>query len=243
VIPGPAAAVLGLSTSALPAATIAELVNLQLKLKSVVSKLSTYTVDAARVSALPHGDPARSPSPPPIYDNRGVKVNTREKRWKERLEDERMDALERMADIQKAANAAQAPAPVAQQQQLQQQQQPGNPYAPANGAYSGGQQQQQQQQLPGQSANPYGGLAGFAVGSGFKKRKKTLKCFINTKDFPTYNFIGLVIGPRGKTQKEMEGKTGTKIAVRGKGSVKEGSRGRRDGRPMIDGEWSGVKWN
>lgn len=63
-------------------------------------------------------------------------------------------------------------------------------------------------------------------------RKRTKKIYIPVEDHPTYNFIGLIIGPRGKTQKEMEGKTGCKIAIRGKGSVKEGARGRRDGKIM-----------
>lgn len=34
--------------------------------------------------------------------------------------------------------------------------------------------------------------------------------------------VGLLIGPRGNTLKEMEQKSGAKIAIRGKGSVKEG---------------------
>ncbi len=46
------------------------------------------------------------------------------------------------------------------------------------------------------------------------------------KDLPNHNFIGLIIGPRGNTQKEMEQKTNCKISIRGKGSVKEGSKGR-----------------
>lgn len=38
-----------------------------------------------------------------------------------------------------------------------------------------------------------------------------------------YNFIGLIIGPRGNTQKRMQKETNTKIAIRGRGSVKEGA--------------------
>lgn len=64
------------------------------------------------------------------------------------------------------------------------------------------------------------------------KRKRSRKIHIPVEDHPTYNFIGLIIGPRGKTQKEMENKTGCKIAIRGKGSVKEGAKGRRNGQPM-----------
>lgn len=32
-----------------------------------------------------------------------------------------------------------------------------------------------------------------------------------------YNFIGLIIGPRGNTQKRMQSETNTKIAIRGRG--------------------------
>jgi hypothetical protein len=53
--------------------------------------------------------------------------------------------------------------------------------------------------------------------------KKYRKIFIPQKDFPSYNFIGLIIGPRGNTQKRMQKETNTKIAIRGKGSVKEGA--------------------
>lgn len=64
------------------------------------------------------------------------------------------------------------------------------------------------------------------------RRKRTKKIPIPIEKHPTYNFIGLIIGPRGKTQKELEAKTGCKIAIRGRGSVKEGARGRRDGKVM-----------
>jgi len=52
--------------------------------------------------------------------------------------------------------------------------------------------------------------------------KKTKKIFIPVEKHPDYNFIGLIIGPRGITQKQMEKETGAKIAIRGKGSVKDG---------------------
>jgi len=53
-------------------------------------------------------------------------------------------------------------------------------------------------------------------------QKKTRKIYIPIKDHPEYNFIGLIIGPRGNTQKRMEKETNTKIAIRGRGSLKEG---------------------
>eukprot|EP00429_Kryptoperidinium_foliaceum_P008805 CAMPEP_0176007200 /NCGR_PEP_ID=MMETSP0120_2-20121206/3110_1 /TAXON_ID=160619 /ORGANISM="Kryptoperidinium foliaceum, Strain CCMP 1326" /LENGTH=607 /DNA_ID=CAMNT_0017339953 /DNA_START=2192 /DNA_END=4012 /DNA_ORIENTATION=+ len=68
--------------------------------------------------------------------------------------------------------------------------------------------------------------------SGLFRRKRTKKIRIPVEQHPQYNFIGLIIGPRGKTQKELEAKTGCKIAIRGRGSVKEGARGRRDGKVM-----------
>ncbi|EFJ49823.1 hypothetical protein VOLCADRAFT_59083 [Volvox carteri f. nagariensis] len=66
----------------------------------------------------------------------------------------------------------------------------------------------------------------------FRPPRKTRKIYIPQNEYPSYNFIGLIIGPRGNTQKRMEKETNTKIAIRGKGSIKEG-RTRRDpmGRP------------
>lgn len=60
----------------------------------------------------------------------------------------------------------------------------------------------------------------------YVRKKPSAKLYIPHKEYPTYNFIGLVIGPRGMTQKAMEKDTGCKILIRGRGSVKEGARGR-----------------
>ena len=43
----------------------------------------------------------------------------------------------------------------------------------------------------------------------------------------SFTKVGLLIGPRGNTLKKMETESGAKIAIRGKGSVKEG-KGRSD---------------
>eukprot|EP00986_Skeletonema_menzelii_P011503 scaffold5924_cov86-Skeletonema_menzelii.AAC.2 len=75
-------------------------------------------------------------------------------------------------------------------------------------------------------------LKGMRAPGFLTKRKRSRKIRIPVEDHPTYNFIGLIIGPRGKTQKDMESKTGCKIAIRGKGSVKEGAKGRRNGVPL-----------
>ncbi|KAL3799960.1 hypothetical protein HJC23_007433 [Cyclotella cryptica] len=69
-------------------------------------------------------------------------------------------------------------------------------------------------------------MNGVPAPSFLTKRKRSVKIPIPVEEHPTYNFIGLIIGPRGKTQKEMENSTGCKIAIRGRGSVKEGARGR-----------------
>lgn len=79
-------------------------------------------------------------------------------------------------------------------------------------------------------------LTNSALPSFIAKRKRSVKIPIPVEEHPTYNFIGLIIGPRGKTQKEMESKTGCKIAIRGKGSVKEGARGRLSKTAPQEGE-------
>lgn len=58
------------------------------------------------------------------------------------------------------------------------------------------------------------------------------KVLIPQEDHPDINFVGLLIGPRGNTLKAMEKDTGAKIIIRGKGSVKEGKVGRKDGQPL-----------
>ena len=57
----------------------------------------------------------------------------------------------------------------------------------------------------------------------YKPEKKSRKVFIPYKKYPGYNFIGLIIGPRGNTQKRMQQETNCRIAIRGRGSVKEGA--------------------
>ncbi|GMF38206.1 unnamed protein product [Phytophthora fragariaefolia] len=67
----------------------------------------------------------------------------------------------------------------------------------------------------------------FRPPSDYTRQKLHRKIYIPIKEFPSYNFIGLIIGPRGNTQKRMERETNCKIAIRGKGSVKEGSKGKK----------------
>ena len=121
-----------------------------------------------------HETEARSPSPPPTYDNTGKRTNTREIRMKQKLVREKNSLIERAMSL--------------------------NP-----------------QFKPPADYRP-------------EPKKLTKKIYVPIKKHPEYNFIGLIIGPRGNTQKKMERETGAKIAIRGKGSVKPG-KGRKDGKP------------
>ncbi|KAI9920045.1 hypothetical protein PsorP6_015594 [Peronosclerospora sorghi] len=55
-------------------------------------------------------------------------------------------------------------------------------------------------------------------GLGDKKHKKV---YIPVDKYPDINFMGLLIGPRGSTQKRMEDESGARILIRGKGSSKD----------------------
>ncbi|XP_072968355.1 uncharacterized protein [Typha angustifolia] len=54
--------------------------------------------------------------------------------------------------------------------------------------------------------------------------KLSKKIYIPERDYPGYNFVGLIIGPRGRRQKMMEKETGARISIRGKSSLMEGKR-------------------
>ncbi len=61
----------------------------------------------------------------------------------------------------------------------------------------------------------------FGAPNDYKPPKKTQKIFLpdNALD-PDMNYVGMILGPKGKTQKELERKTGCKISIRGRGSQK-----------------------
>ena len=63
----------------------------------------------------------------------------------------------------------------------------------------------------------------FAPPVDWRPRKKERKLYVPEDEYPGYNFIGLILGPRGNTQKRMERETNTRIMLRGKGSVKPGA--------------------
>ncbi|OBA19860.1 hypothetical protein METBIDRAFT_208901 [Metschnikowia bicuspidata var. bicuspidata NRRL YB-4993] len=57
----------------------------------------------------------------------------------------------------------------------------------------------------------------------YKRPAKTLeKLYIPIQDYPHINFVGLLLGPRGNTLRQLQEDSGARLAIRGKGSVKDG---------------------
>ncbi|WFD44739.1 hypothetical protein MPSI1_003410 [Malassezia psittaci] len=110
----------------------------------------------------------RSPSPPPTYDVHGRRNNTRDMRYRKKLEDERIRLVERQMKIDPTFR------PPAEYQAAK------------------------------------------------RSMRPTEKVYLPVREFPEINFFGLLVGPRGNTLKKMEGQSGAKIHIRGKGSVKHG---------------------
>jgi len=110
-----------------------------------------------------------SPSPEPIYDNMGKRVNTKGYRLREKLTKERQNLIDEYLTL-----------------------------------------------YPHMRGTP-----------GYQRSRIERKVFIPVDEFPSYNFFGLIVGPRGSTQKRLERETGAKVIIRGKGSLKEGQS--RDG--------------
>ncbi|CAD6593613.1 MAG: hypothetical protein ASARMPREDX12_007353 [Alectoria sarmentosa] len=149
-----------------------------IKANMTTEQLEAYTLhlriqeisEKLRINDVVPADGDRSPSPPPQYDNFGRRVNTREYRYRKRLEDERHKQIEKAMKI----------------------------------------------------------IPNYHPPSDYRRPTKTQeKVYVPVNDYPEINFIGLLIGPRGNTLKKMETESLAKIAIRGKGSVKEG-KGRSD---------------
>ncbi|CAJ0587340.1 unnamed protein product, partial [Mesorhabditis spiculigera] len=113
------------------------------------------------------GDPGnRSPSPEPVYDANGKRLNTRDVRKRQEIEVQRHCRINRLMEI--------------------------NPNYKPPADY----------RAPNIRLNE--------------------RVWIPQEEHPSINFVGLLIGPRGSTLKQLEAETGCKIIIRGKGSVKEG---------------------
>ncbi|KAJ5174663.1 Branchpoint-bridging protein [Penicillium canariense] len=147
-----------------------EEISQKLRINDVVPADGDRYVQPFSLTTEPFSHLDRSPSPPPQYDNFGRRVNTREYRYRKRLEDERHKLIEKAMKT----------------------------------------------------------IPNYHPPSDYRRPTKTQeKVYVPVNDYPEINFIGLLIGPRGNTLKKMETESGAKIAIRGKGSVKEG-KGRSD---------------
>ncbi|WEW55218.1 hypothetical protein PRK78_000647 [Emydomyces testavorans] len=153
----------------LPTLIMANMTNEQLEAYTLHLRIEEIS-QKLRINDVVPADGDRSPSPPPQYDNFGRRVNTRENRYRKRLEDERHKLIEKAMKV----------------------------------------------------------IPNYHPPSDYRRPTKTQeKVYVPVNDYPEINFIGLLIGPRGNTLKKMESESGAKIAIRGKGSVKEG-KGRSD---------------
>ncbi|KAK2149610.1 hypothetical protein LSH36_444g01043 [Paralvinella palmiformis] len=54
-----------------------------------------------------------------------------------------------------------------------------------------------------------------------KPMKLAVKVLIPVKQFPKFNFVGKLLGPKGNTLKRMQDETGTKMAILGRGSMRD----------------------
>ncbi|KAK4385005.1 Splicing factor-like protein 1 [Sesamum angolense] len=131
-----------------------KIISLKVKLLEINKKLQSPEIYDER----PEGE--RSPSPEPVYNNLGMRTNTRDVRVRKKLMNERSCILPKLAKTNLTFESPAKP----------------------------------------------------------KTTKFVKKLFVPKKEYPKYNFIGLILGPKGNTQKKMEKKTGAKILLRGKGS-------------------------
>ncbi|EPQ03996.1 Splicing factor 1 [Myotis brandtii] len=145
----------------------------QLQIEDLTRKLRTGDL------GIPPKPEDRSPSPEPIYNSEGKRLNTREFRTRKTLEEERHNLITEMVAL-----------------------------------------------------NP-----DFKPPADYKPPATRVsdKVMIPQDEYPEINFVGLLIGPRGNTLKNIEKECNAKIMIRGKGSVKEGKVGHKDGQ-MLPGE-------
>jgi len=140
----------------------------QLQIREVTHKLGLPNL------GIPPNPKDRSPSPEPIYNNRGVRMNTRYERTKCKLINSRNTAITKL----KALDPTYQP--------------------PSCWSY--------------------------------KNASLEDKIDIPQDAYPQYNFMGLILGPRGNSLEKIKERTGCKIIVKGRGSLKDGMTGiKKDG--------------
>uniref|UniRef100_UPI00358EA202 KH domain-containing, RNA-binding, signal transduction-associated protein 2-like isoform X1 n=1 Tax=Myxine glutinosa TaxID=7769 RepID=UPI00358EA202 len=57
-----------------------------------------------------------------------------------------------------------------------------------------------------------------------KNMKLTEKVVIPTRQYPKFNFVGKLLGPRGQTLKQLQSTTGARMAIMGRGSMRDRSK-------------------
>lgn len=69
----------------------------------------------------------------------------------------------------------------------------------------------------------------------------TEKIYVPKNDYPDYNFVGRILGPRGMTAKQLETDTGCKIMVRGKGSMRDKSKSFKESAHRGKANWEHLE--
>ncbi|CAI4035047.1 hypothetical protein SMKI_12G1850 [Saccharomyces mikatae IFO 1815] len=151
--------------NSLPSKISGALTREQIYSYQVMFRIQEITIKLRTKDFVPPSRKNRSPSPPPVYDAQGKRTNTREQRYRKKLEDERIKLVEIAL-----------------------------------------------------KAIPY-----FVPPDDYKRPTKFQdKYYIPVDQYPDVNFVGLLLGPRGRTLRKLQEDSNCKIAIRGRGSVKEG---------------------
>lgn len=140
----------------------------------------------------------RTPDPPLQYDSSGRRINTKEFLMRQQVYRERNTAiwllLKLCPDFRPPPDYRPPPQPARMHTQ---------------GRRSGDRQ----------SADDAAGPEGVPPARPTRLQRKI---WVPVKEYPHYNFVGILLGPRGRTQKELENTNKCRIFIRGRGSVKEG---------------------
>jgi hypothetical protein len=163
---------------------------------------------AARVLLLPaelkriEADPNRSPSPDAEYDSTGKRLNSREQRMRKALTEQRDALLERLMDLNPTVCSGASGPKFARKLYI-----PWREYPNYN--------------FMGESE------VASAAANGADESQREAECVYSQCDEHARTFshlralpplAGLIIGPRGNTQKHLEKNTNCKISVRGRGA-------------------------
>jgi len=149
-----------------------EIYLLNLQIREITAKMGTPTL------GIPLNPRDRSPSPEPIYNSKGVRVNTRIERQRVKLQNQRNTAITKLKVLDPTYDP------------------------PACMKYKNGLLEQ--------------------------------RIEVPQEEYPQYNFMGLILGPRGHYISKLQERTRTRIGIKGKGSLKAGMTGLKKDGTMFD---------